>query len=59
MLAVIAVVLFLVLRGGGDGADQTVGAGTTATPTATATPAAEAQVADEITLDGQGDAQGR
>jgi len=59
VLAVIAVVLFLVLRGGDDGADQTVGAGTTATPTATATPAAEAQVADEITLDGQGDAQGQ
>ena len=59
VLAVIAVVLFLVLRGGDDGADQTVGAGTTATPTATASPAAEAQVADDITLDGQGDAQGQ
>jgi hypothetical protein len=59
ILAVIAVVLFLVLRGGDDGADQTVGAGATATPSATATPAADAQVADEITLDGEGDAEGQ
>ena len=59
MLVVIAVVLFLVLRGGDDGSDQTVGQEPTATPTATASAAPQAQVADEIALAGEGDAEGQ
>jgi hypothetical protein len=59
VLLVIAVVLFLVLRGGGDGSDQTVGQEATATPTATASAAPQAQVADEIALAGEGKAEGQ
>jgi len=59
VLVVIAVVLFLVLRGGDDGSDQTVGQEPTATPTATASAAPQAQVADEIALAGEGDAEGQ
>ncbi|MET0768714.1 MAG: sigma-70 region 4 domain-containing protein, partial [Solirubrobacteraceae bacterium] len=59
VLVVIAVVLFLVLRGGDDGSDQTVGQEPTATPTATASAAPQAQVADEIALAGAGDAEGQ
>ena len=56
--------LFLVLRGGDDGDDQTVGGRATATPTATATPRpppSAPQVADDIPLAAArrgGDAQG-
>ena len=59
VLLAIAVVLFLVLRGGDDGGDQTVGQAATATPTATASAAPAAQVADEIPLAGQGEAEGQ
>jgi hypothetical protein len=63
VLAVLAVVLFLVLRDGGDeDADPVAEATATATATATPTPAAgQAQVADDIALrppGGNGDAQG-
>ncbi len=63
VVAALAVVLFLVLRGG-DGGDADPAAEATATPsaTATATPAAGApQVADDIALQppgGRGDAEG-
>jgi hypothetical protein len=59
VLLAIVVVLFLVLRGGGDGSDQTVGQEATATPSATTSAAPEAQVADEIPLEGQGEAEGQ
>ena len=54
VLAVVAVVLFLVLRGGDDDPGDEQSAAPSATATATATPTAQAQVADEIDLTAPG-----
>ena len=54
VLAVVAVVLFLVLRGGDDDPGDEQSAAPAATATATATPTAQAQVADEIDLTAPG-----
>ena len=54
VLAVVAVVLFLVLRGGDDHPGDEQSAAPSATATATATPTAQPQVADEIDLTAPG-----